>query len=554
MEQWRLFVAIFLSILVFAIWQHFFAPKQEIETTTAPEGKANGEVKPGTPIGPPPASEGKTIDSSIKEGSPGGIFGIKTIHSPLYTATISAKGAALTSFILEKYKESLDNQNGGKQLIPSSNAVGTALVKIDGKDMPDLSQVVFTSDFTGETMEVNENSRSMAFFSQPVPGLVIEKKYIFDPNSYKIDLEISIRNASLQPQNGSVVLSLINPAPGKGSSSGFEGPCAYINDKLEQIPVKEFDKKGTLAGKIDWAGIETQYFMSAAIPEALSGNSVRFRFSNEKNLVEVQLCRETQIFQPETAYSFVYKLFLGPKRMPDLKAAGGNLDKAMNFGYFDIIAKPCLWLMNFIHDRVVSNYGVCIIILTVFFKIIFWPLGTKSYRSMAEMKKLQPLMEEIRKKYKNDKKKMNEEIMGLYRTYKVNPMSGCLPMVVQIPVFIAFYRMLYGAIELRHAPFALWINDLSAPDRLFHFNFSIPMMTPPYGIPVLTIIMGATMLLQQKLSPPPGDPAQARMMMMMPIVFTFIFINFPSGLVLYWLVNNILSIAQQYYITKKTVQ
>jgi YidC/Oxa1 family membrane protein insertase len=244
---------------------------------------------------------------------------------------------------------------------------------------------------------------------------------------------------------------------------------------------------------------------------------------------------------------------MGPKRMPDLKAIGRNLDKAMDFGYFDIIAKPCLWLMNFIHDRAIPNYGVCIILLTILFKIIFWPLGTKSYKSMAEMKKLQPLMEEIRKKYKDDKKKMNEEIMGLYRTYKVNPMSGCLPMLVQIPVFIAFYRMLYGAIELRHAPFALWINDLSAPDRLFHFGFSIPMMAPPYGIPVLTIIMGATMLLQQKLSPPPGDPAQAKMMMMMPIVFTVIFINFPSGLVLYWLVNNILSIAQQYYITKKTV-
>jgi YidC/Oxa1 family membrane protein insertase len=148
---------------------------------------------------------------------------------------------------------------------------------------------------------------------------------------------------------------------------------------------------------------------------------------------------------------------------------------------------------------------------------------------------------------------MNEEIMGLYRTYKVNPMSGCLPMIVQIPVFFAFYRMLYGSIELRHAPFFGWINDLSAPDRLFSFDFTIPLMAPPYGIPVLTIIMGATMFLQQKLSPPPGDPSQAKLMMMMPLIFTFIFINFPAGLVLYWLVNNVLSISQQYYITQKTL-
>jgi YidC/Oxa1 family membrane protein insertase len=170
---------------------------------------------------------------------------------------------------------------------------------------------------------------------------------------------------------------------------------------------------------------------------------------------------------------------------------------------------------------------------------------------MNAMKRLQPLMTEIREKYKNDKKQMNQELMGLYKTYKINPMGGCLPMVLQIPVFFALYRMLYQAIELRHAPFLLWITDLSAPDRLFHFSFSIPFMQPPFGIPVLTLIMGATMLLQQKMSPPPGDPTQAKMMMLMPIVFTFIFINFSAGLVLYWLVNNVLSIAQQYYIQKK---
>ncbi|MEJ2098029.1 MAG: membrane protein insertase YidC [Deltaproteobacteria bacterium] len=206
--------------------------------------------------------------------------------------------------------------------------------------------------------------------------------------------------------------------------------------------------------------------------------------------------------------------------------------------------------MNFIYG-IIPNYGIAIIILTVLTKMILWPLGSKSYKSMNAMKRLQPLMAEIREKYKNDKKLMNQELMALYKTYKINPMGGCLPMVLQIPVFFALYRMLYSAIELRHAPFFLWINDLSAPDRLFRFDFSIPFMQPPYGIPVLTLVMGATMLLQQKMSPPPGDPTQAKMMMFMPIIFTVIFINFSSGLVLYWLVNNILSIAQQYYIQKK---
>ncbi len=192
-----------------------------------------------------------------------------------------------------------------------------------------------------------------------------------------------------------------------------------------------------------------------------------------------------------------------------------------------------------------------LIILTILIKIVLWPLGNKSYKSMNEMKKVQPLINEIREKYKNDKKKMNEELMGLYRIYKINPVGGCFPMLLQIPVFFAFYRMLYEAIELRHAPFVGWITDLSAPDRLFPFEQAIPFMDPPYGIPVLTIVMGASMFLQQKMAPPPGDPTQAKMMLLMPIVFTVIFINFSSGLVLYWFVNNILSIAQQYYISKK---
>lgn len=253
---------------------------------------------------------------------------------------------------------------------------------------------------------------------------------------------------------------------------------------------------------------------------------------------------------PGTQKRFTYEVFFGPKSTQVLKDVGHDLGKAIHFGMFDIIAKPLLWFMNFIYSKI-PNYGIAIIVLTILTKILLWPLGSKSYKSMSEMKRLQPLMAEIREKHKDDKKMMNQEIMSLYRTYKINPMGGCLPMILQIPVFFALYRMLYQAIELRHAPFFLWINDLSAPDRLFHFSFSIPFMQPPYGIPVLTVIMGATMLLQQKMSPPPGDPTQAKMMMLMPIVFTVIFINFSSGLVLYWLTNNILSIAQQTYIQKK---
>jgi YidC/Oxa1 family membrane protein insertase len=317
---------------------------------------------------------------------------------------------------------------------------------------------------------------------------------------------------------------------------------------LEQIKIKKVEEKGTKSGAIKWVAVEDQYFISSIMAqETISGT---MRLKKDDKVLENRLVMDKADILPGEQGSYKVVLFLGPKSMKILKDVGNKMEKAINFGMFDIIAKPCLMFMNLIYTYI-PNYGIAIILLTICTKIILWPLGSKSYKSMNAMKKLQPLMAEIREKYKNDKKMMNQELMALYKTYKINPMGGCLPMVLQIPVFFALYRMLYQAIELRHAPFLLWINDLSAPDRLFHFDVNIPLMQPPAGIPVLTIIMGATMILQQKMSPPPGDPAQAKMMMFMPLIFTFIFINFSSGLVLYWLVNNVLSIAQQYYIQKK---
>ena len=328
----------------------------------------------------------------------------------------------------------------------------------------------------------------------------------------------------------------------------FEGPCTLIDGRLEQVKIKKDKTPDVLNGKIQWVAFEDRYFMTSLIAKELNQSSMRIKIG-ERTLFNEYISSEVKI-ENNNSKKFNYAIFFGPKKQDLLEKLDFNLSHVINFGFFDFLAKPFLWFMNFIHS-IIPNYGISIIILTILTKILLWPLGNKSYKSMNEMKRLQPLMQEIREKYKNDKAKMNQEMMGLYRTYKINPLGGCLPMILQIPVFLALYKMLYQAIELRHAPFIWWINDLSAPDRLLHFNFSIPLMQPPYGIPVLTIIMGATMLLQQKMSPPPGDPAQAKMMMIMPIVFTFIFINFSSGLVLYWLVNNILSIGQQYYIKKK---
>ena len=364
-----------------------------------------------------------------------------------------------------------------------------------------------------------------------------------------MDLDVAMDNKADTPVEDSLVLSLVNHQPETKSRYVFIGPSLLLDGSLKELDTKDFAEEGAFTGEISWVAYEERYFLTAVMPKDETAGACHFSGPNNGSIVS-RLIHPGLKLPAGSANTSQYKLYFGPKRIADLKLAGNRLEDAVDFGFFDLFAKPCLWLMNKIYSYV-PNYGVAIILLTILIKIALWPLGNKSYKSMADMKKIQPLMTEIRQKYASDKKKMNEELMRLYRTYKINPMGGCLPMVVQIPVFFALYRMLYEAVELRHAPFFGWIQDLSAPDRLFHFGFSIPFMEPPYGIPVLTIVMGATMFLQQKMTPPMGDSTQAKLMMFMPIIFTVIFINFSSGLVLYWLINNIISIGQQYYISKK---
>jgi YidC/Oxa1 family membrane protein insertase len=263
----------------------------------------------------------------------------------------------------------------------------------------------------------------------------------------------------------------------------------------------------------------------------------------------LQVVYLTEPFQIQSGQqkSFKLRLYLGPKELSQLNAAGYDLARAADYGWFDFLARPLLYVLKWFY-KYTLNYGVAIILLTVVIKILFWPLTHKSYKSMQAMKKLQPKMAKLREKHKDNREKLNEEMMALYRAHKVNPLGGCLPMVLQIPVFFALYRMLYSSVDLLHQPFALWINDLTAPDRL-DIGFQLPYLGA--GLPVLTLLMGASMFIQQKMTPTTGDPRQEKMMLMMPVVFTVFFINFPSGLVLYWLVNNVLSIVQQYLINRQ---
>jgi YidC/Oxa1 family membrane protein insertase len=539
MEQGRLLIAIVLSVLVFTVWGFFFQDKTPPpQQQTQPEATlpADSTTAGGQPVPiqekPLPAFE-KTRDL--------------VVNTPLYSVTISDRGAFIKHFILKKYHETVEPDSPNKEMVSLPDA-GTLHLSFTDNSIPDFTDAVFLSTVPSDSIDVQDSSREVSFLWTSPSGIAIEKHYTFYPDSYLFGLNIIIRNNSGKLLQDHPALSLSGKFAEAKNSYGFEGPSVWINKSLEQITVKDIAKKSVYPGRIDWTCLEERYFLSGIVPVAPIESSLRLSLANGR--------LDNMLVEPETRIDsgaqkkFEYQVYMGPKSLSTLSSLNIGLDRAIHFGFFDILAKPLLWLLNFLHGYI-PNYGLAIIVLTLIIKGILWPLGSKSYKSMSEMKKIQPLMSQLREKYKDDKKKMNEETMALYKTYKVNPLGGCLPMVVQIPVFFALYRMLYEAIELRHAPFFGWINDLSAPDRLLHFSFSIPFMEPPYGIPVLTIIMGATMFLQQKMSPPMGDPTQAKMMMMMPIVFTFIFINFSSGLVLYWLVNNVVSISQQYYIQKK---
>lgn len=548
MEQRNLFAAIFLTILVYVVWFNIFPPKnppseQAVKEKTVTESTQESQKDSSAPSAYDAQKELPTIQASDEEK-------FINVETPLYKAEFSNRGGVVKQLHLKNYKETNLPDSELKYLIDKTIPTGTYGMSFKNNSIKDLDSVFFTPDGAGPDIRVKDEKQSLRFAWKSEEGVIIEKIFEFTPDSYQITMKLVIKNGSDKIFQDHAVIRLQNKIIDKSNIS-FVGPSLYLKKEMIDVKPGDIEKENHFKGDIHWLAIQDRYFIMSLIPKDASESEVSLYYDEKSRYIETSMNRETGEIAPGTQKEMSFGIYAGPKIASALKDIGSDMDKIIDYGMFDIIAKPCLTLMNMIYNNVIKNYGIAIILLTILFKIILWPLGTKSYRSMNDMKKLQPLVNEIRQKHANNKQKLNEEMMNLYKTYKVNPLSGCLPLIVQMPIFFAFYRMLYSSIELRHAPFFGWITDLSAPDRLFHFSFVIPYFEPPTGIPVLTLLMGGSMFLQQKMSPPAGDPAQAKMMMFMPVFMTFIFLNFSSGLVLYWLVNNIVSIIQQYYIMKK---
>ncbi len=553
----RTLLAFVLSFLVLIIWMHFFTPQQDpsqwpqepVEEEIPPKREIPRKL-PDTSISPDshePSANQPLPDKSLKVDEKE-----IQVNTPLYRAVFTNAGPTITSFKLKKYRRSIEPDSPLIELVNlEENRADFFLAQfISNPSLQDKKIVYLVDREKALHLMPGDSPEELGFHFVTSEGLMIRQTFRFYADQYQIDMQISVLNQSGVTKDGIISTEIqASPKEKKGYYS-YVGLVLLLNNELEEVELEDPLEEKTLAGNIDWMAYEDDYFLSAVIPEERDQGTFKGVLTSSGVLKGAYRTSPISLGTSQNASS-KYTLYFGPRDLKVLKRVGNGLDKAVDFGWFDIIAKGLLYVLLFF-NQFIHNYGVSIILLTVLIKILFWPLTHKSYKSMKEMQKLQPIMAKIREKYKNDRQKMNMEMMSLYKTYKVNPMGGCLPMLVQLPVFFALFRLLGSSIELRHAPFILWINDLSAPDRLFHFPFSIPLMSPPCGIPVLTLLMGASMFLQQKMTPTPGDPTQAKMMMLMPVIFTFMFINFPSGLVLYWLVNNILSIGQQYRILKRS--
>jgi YidC/Oxa1 family membrane protein insertase len=561
----RTLLAVVLSIIVLLVYQNFFA-KPPVKTAPAPT-QQEATVAPQAAKPAPAATAAAPAAATIQTATMGRIAAVQTVtgaerdvivETPLYRAVFTTRGAALKSFQLKQYKTAVANSEDLVDIF--MRLIGKGKPKPEG--VPKLIELVYVSEgmprplfvsfpdstvnipgdgfyeADGSLLDMTQGGESRRLtFTQPYPGeLKVEKTFTFHPDKYSFELEVRVHNLGGAPlnQNGGLTwYQYVDPAA-PTDSYGHDGPVSYIAKSIDRPEVSKMEADKTLGPDVSWGGFESKYFIASLIPQNPSLTSFRMT-KDSSNLIAVGLKGPKNVIPPGQPGLFNYSLYLGPKDYSLLKAQNLGLENAIDFGdWLKWLAIPLLVVLKFLYGYV-QNYGIAIIILTILIKLIFWPLGNKSYKSMKEMQKLQPLMVALREKYKGDKTRLSQESMALYKAHKVNPMGGCLPMVVQIPVFFGLYKALLYAIELRHSPLFWWIQDLSAKDPYY--------ITP--------IIMGATMFIQQKMTPTGADPMQAKIMLFMPIIFTFMFLNFPSGLVIYWLFNNIISIGQQMYINKQ---
>jgi YidC/Oxa1 family membrane protein insertase len=542
LQRSRMFILAALLVVGFALFNEWQTAHPELtKQTSAATSTTHTEnaLKVDSEIPAISSSVAQTIPSAHTTVS----ADLIEVVTDVYKIKIDPVGGDIVRAELLKYPENLHTEHGFVLLDRNAIRNYVAQTGLVGKNElgPDSRQKGRAHYTTSQNQyQMNQDILQVDLQWLSDSGVKVTKSYQFKRNSYLIDVIYQIENNSQEPWQGTVYGQLRREYT-KPKSKGFflmgvqnyEGAALSTPDKpykklsfsdMKKTPFREVMEGG-------WAAMVEHYFLSAWVPSKETNNTYYSRL-DEGDVYNIGALTQVEV-APSQKQTVGGSLYLGPEIADKLKAISPGLELTVDYGILWPISQLLFWGLQFIHGFV-GNWGFAIILLTLVVKLLFYGLSAKSYRSMGHMRRLQPRVEMLKERHGNDKQQFSTALMDLYKKEKVNPLGGCLPILIQIPVFIALYYVLLESIELRQAPFMLWIQDLSSKD--------------PYY--VLPLIMGATMFLQQKMNPAPPDPMQAKMMMLMPVLFTVLFLSFPAGLVLYWTVNNILSIAQQWFITR----
>jgi YidC/Oxa1 family membrane protein insertase len=559
-NQKNLLIAVVLSVVILVGFDFFFKPeKKQLQESSVEQNQINQNVGSDKDENIPSINsqienvqvdENKILEERI------------SFNSKRLSGTINLIGATLDDLSLKDYFESISKEKKINILNPVSS-VSPYFLRI-GWASPDKSVKLPNKNSKWKSVKKNynenekiqlewNNNEGLTFyrtieFDENFMISVIDKVQNESPKTIKLTNFSYLRRLNYRPENKFFIL--------------HEGPLGVFNDTLKEVSYDEIEENNEIieTTKNGWIGYTDHYWQVTIFPETNETFKARFKnLKDRRNSIQIDFINEN-IKTLKSGDSLTTKsyIFAGAKEVPlidqYIKKIGINkLDLSVDFGWFYFLTKPLFYALHFL-SSLVGNFGVGIIILTICIRIVLFPLANKSFKSMNSMRMITPEIQRIRERYKDDRQRMNQEMFAMYKEKKINPAAGCLPILIQIPIFFALYKVLFVSIEMRHAPFFGWIQDLSAPDPTSLFNLFglIPWDTPAFlTIGIWPILMGITMFLQQKINPPPPDPIQAKIFMMLPFIFTFLLATFPSGMVVYWTINNILSIAQQYILLRK---
>ena len=574
-ENQNLILAVVLSLAIFLLWQHFIGgPQQEAQRRLLQQQQAAQTATPATPeLQGVPGSASTTGVEILPRADAIARDARVPVESPRVDGSIALKGARFDDLSLKDYRQTTDHKSPEIVLL-SPRASEEAYYATFGWSAPADAKL----DLPGLDTPWELVSGTTLSPSSPVTlrwtnpqGLVFTRTIALDAN-YMFTITDEVQNTS----SNAVALAPFGlvarhtKPPQRSTYILHEGLLGVFNAELEQVTYKkmieEREKRFTPERPGGWLGITDKYWMTALIPEQTEKIAGRFMEQPlaASGLYQTDYLGAVRTLAPGAKTQITNRLFAGAKEVSvtngyekDLGVA--RFDLAIDWGWFPFLTKPMFWLLDH-YNNLGGNFGIAILLLTVTVKLLFFPLANKSYEAMSKMKKLQPEMTRLRDVHKDDKVKQQQEIMELYKKEKVNPLAGCLPIFVQIPVFFALYKVLYITIEMRHAPFFGWIQDLSAPDPTTVFNLfglipwdptTLPFVGSLLHIGVWPLLMGFTMFLQTSMQPAQADPTQQKVFALMPVIFTFMLATFPAGLVIYWTWNNSLSILQQYVIMKR---